>query len=168
MADVARTRAYSRKNSSSEAAVARRHRRNQMRSSSEAAAEGDSVLPSEEEDLAGEDRSELQEGGAAPFLGIPVAAVPLRRGSGRPPIPGSFRRPVHAPPVVERRSVVPVAGSVAVAGRQRQMEDALTIWMDLCSPQLNRGLPVHYFGVYDGHGGSHVILLIYFLFNFFY
>lgn len=151
MADVARTRAYTTKGSSSsdaaavERSIARRRRRNQMRSSGEAAADGEAVqLPSEEEDVVGEGRSEQP----------PAVAVGLRGGSGRPPLPGTVRRPAAAR--VEWRSVVPVAGAVAVAGRQRQMEDAVTIWMGLCAPLINRGLPVHYFGVYDGHGGSHV------------
>ncbi|KAL1532267.1 protein-serine/threonine phosphatase [Salvia divinorum] len=54
------------------------------------------------------------------------------------------------------QEVVPVrAGAAAVAGRQREMEDTVTVWMDLCSPLITGCIPVHYFGVYDGHGGSH-------------
>ncbi|CAA3013285.1 probable protein phosphatase 2C 75 [Olea europaea var. sylvestris] len=52
--------------------------------------------------------------------------------------------------------VVPMVGSLAVAGRQRDMEDAITVRTNLCSPEITRRRPVHFFGVYDGHGGSHV------------
>lgn len=54
--------------------------------------------------------------------------------------------------------VVPMVGSLAVAGRQRDMEDAITVRTNLCSPEITRRRPVHFFGVYDGHGGSHVKL----------
>lgn len=139
MADVARTRAYTTKGSSD--AVSRRKRRNQTRTSGEAAANGEAVqLPPEGGDVVGADRS------ARPRV------VGLRGGSGRPPLPGMVRRPA----AVDWRRAVPLAGVVAVAGRQRMMEDAVTVLMGLCSPLINRGLPVHYFGVYDGHGGDHV------------
>ncbi|RLM74268.1 putative protein phosphatase 2C 37 [Panicum miliaceum] len=49
----------------------------------------------------------------------------------------------------------PVAfGSLSVAGRSRDMEDTVSLrpgfhtWVD--------GSPMHFFGVFDGHGGSHV------------
>jgi protein phosphatase 2C len=49
----------------------------------------------------------------------------------------------------------PVAfGWLSVAGRSREMEDAVSLrpgfytWVD--------GSPMHFFGVFDGHGGSHV------------
>ncbi|XP_057786655.1 probable protein phosphatase 2C 75 [Salvia miltiorrhiza] len=126
MADIAGTRAYYTKtNVAVEGAAARRHRRNQMRR------RRNSDDAAGEEDVPPNGRSDHQEGGAA--------------------VHGNGRRDR----VPWWRSVVPVAGAVAVAGRQRQMEDAITVWMDLCSPLINRGLPVHYFGVYDGHGGSH-------------
>ncbi|KAG6409771.1 hypothetical protein SASPL_127813 [Salvia splendens] len=60
---------------------------------------------------------------------------------------------------VLERKLVPVPGALAVAGRQREMEDAATVWMDLCSPLISGGLPVHYFGVYDGHGGDHFSIM---------
>ncbi|KAL7159811.1 hypothetical protein ABFS83_01G052200 [Erythranthe nasuta] len=50
---------------------------------------------------------------------------------------------------------VPVVGGVAIPGRQRTMEDTVMIKTDLCSPAMNRYRPVHYFGVFDGHGGPH-------------
>ncbi|KAG5558463.1 hypothetical protein RHGRI_008409 [Rhododendron griersonianum] len=52
--------------------------------------------------------------------------------------------------------VTPVYGMMSVAGRSRDMEDAIHVQTNLCRPEFNRRLPVHYFGVYDGHGGTHV------------
>ncbi|OEL15378.1 putative protein phosphatase 2C 37 [Dichanthelium oligosanthes] len=48
-------------------------------------------------------------------------------------------------------------GWLSVAGRSREMEDAVSLhpafytWVD--------GSPMHFFGVFDGHGGSHVSTL---------
>lgn len=50
----------------------------------------------------------------------------------------------------------PVVGAVSVAGRSRAMEDALCIRPNLCRPEINRRHPLHYFAVFDGHGGAHV------------
>lgn len=50
----------------------------------------------------------------------------------------------------------PEVGAVAVAGLRRQMEDSVTVKINLCTPVVNGFRPVHYFGVYDGHGGPHV------------
>lgn len=55
-----------------------------------------------------------------------------------------------------RADVTPVYGMMSVAGRSRDMEDAIHVQTNLCRPEFNRRLPVHYFGVYDGHGGTHV------------
>lgn len=53
---------------------------------------------------------------------------------------------------------VPVVGVMSVPGRLRDMEDAFTIKTSLCCPPINRHQPVHFFAVYDGHGGPHVKL----------
>ncbi|GFP81513.1 probable protein phosphatase 2c 75 [Phtheirospermum japonicum] len=37
----------------------------------------------------------------------------------------------------------------------RYMEDEIRIKTNLCSPAINGFWPVHYFGVFDGHGGAH-------------
>ncbi|KNA09518.1 hypothetical protein SOVF_152860 isoform A [Spinacia oleracea] len=44
-------------------------------------------------------------------------------------------------------------GAVSVKGRRREMEDAVTTEKDLIEVELRK---YDYFGVYDGHGGSHV------------
>lgn len=69
------------------------------------------------------------------------------------------------------KDYVPLWGSMSVCGRRPEMEDALTIipWFYEIPPQLVIGdklvdgmipnlscLPAHFFGVYDGHGGSQV------------
>ncbi|XP_050224974.1 probable protein phosphatase 2C 75 [Mercurialis annua] len=53
----------------------------------------------------------------------------------------------------------PTLGIMSVAGRSRDMEDAVAVRTSLCKPEINNRLPVHYFAVYDGHGGSHVAAL---------
>ncbi|KAF8668277.1 hypothetical protein HU200_052332 [Digitaria exilis] len=46
-------------------------------------------------------------------------------------------------------------GWVSVAGRSREMEDAVSLRPAFCTNWLD-GSPIHFFGVFDGHGGSHV------------
>ncbi|NP_001306679.1 probable protein phosphatase 2C 37 [Zea mays] len=54
--------------------------------------------------------------------------------------------------------VWPVAfGSLSMAGRMRMMEDTISLHPDLCT--WADGSPVHFFAVFDGHGGSHVSAL---------
>ncbi|KAJ8536720.1 hypothetical protein K7X08_035121 [Anisodus acutangulus] len=50
----------------------------------------------------------------------------------------------------------PMVGAISVSGRQRGMEDAISIRPNLCSPEINRRRPVDFFAIYDGHGGHHV------------
>lgn len=51
----------------------------------------------------------------------------------------------------------PIAfGSVSLTGRAREMEDAISVQPGFF--QFPDGsFPLHFFGVFDGHGGSHVI-----------
>ncbi|XP_012090362.1 probable protein phosphatase 2C 75 isoform X2 [Jatropha curcas] len=53
----------------------------------------------------------------------------------------------------------PAFGTMAVAGRSREMEDAIAVYTSLCKPAINRRGPVHFFAVFDGHGGPHVAAL---------
>ncbi|KAL5727826.1 protein-serine/threonine phosphatase [Ranunculus cassubicifolius] len=50
-------------------------------------------------------------------------------------------------------------GSISVSGRSREMEDCLCVKSDLCRPAVSGRKPLHYFAVFDGHGGSHVASL---------
>ncbi|KAF8044305.1 hypothetical protein BT93_A2330 [Corymbia citriodora subsp. variegata] len=47
-------------------------------------------------------------------------------------------------------------GVMSVSGRSREMEDAISVRTGLCRPELSRRRPVHFFAVFDGHGGHHV------------
>ncbi|KAJ0663971.1 putative protein-serine/threonine phosphatase [Helianthus annuus] len=53
----------------------------------------------------------------------------------------------------------PVYGVLSVIGRQREMEDHVSVRLNLCGPEINGFRPVHFFGVFDGHGGRHVSAL---------
>ncbi|KAK9063232.1 hypothetical protein SSX86_017102 [Deinandra increscens subsp. villosa] len=53
----------------------------------------------------------------------------------------------------------PVYGMTSVIGRQREMEDEVSVRTSLCRPEINGFRPVHFFGVFDGHGGRHVSAL---------
>ncbi|KAL3818335.1 hypothetical protein ACJIZ3_004240 [Penstemon smallii] len=56
-------------------------------------------------------------------------------------------------------SYVPVVGAVAFVGRRSKMEDAISVKTNLCSPPINHRLPLHFFGVFDGHGGAHFAIM---------
>ncbi|KAL0370806.1 UNVERIFIED_CONTAM: protein phosphatase 2C 3 [Sesamum angustifolium] len=52
--------------------------------------------------------------------------------------------------------VLPKFGIASVCGRRRDMEDAVAIHPSFCRREHETAAGVHYFGVYDGHGCSHV------------
>ena len=52
-------------------------------------------------------------------------------------------------------SEYPKFGVASVCGRRRDMEDAVAIHPWFCKDNQTSG-DLHYFGVYDGHGCSHV------------
>lgn len=54
----------------------------------------------------------------------------------------------------------PKFGMTSVCGRRRDMEDAVAIHPSLCAQNNNFPNGYHFFGVYDGHGCSHVSNLI--------
>ncbi|XP_042511888.1 probable protein phosphatase 2C 75 [Macadamia integrifolia] len=54
------------------------------------------------------------------------------------------------------KDLVPIFGSISVLGRSREMEDAISVHTDFCRPEISDRRPLHFFAVYDGHGGSHV------------
>uniref|UniRef100_A0A7N2KNV1 protein-serine/threonine phosphatase n=1 Tax=Quercus lobata TaxID=97700 RepID=A0A7N2KNV1_QUELO len=53
-------------------------------------------------------------------------------------------------------SEYPKFGVASVCGRRRDMEDAVAIHPSFSSHDHNSTTKLHYFGVYDGHGCSHV------------
>nr|XP_043622414.1 probable protein phosphatase 2C 24 [Erigeron canadensis] len=52
--------------------------------------------------------------------------------------------------------MVPKFGVASVCGRRRDMEDAVAVHLDLLKTDDTQTSNFHYFGVYDGHGCSHV------------
>lgn len=50
----------------------------------------------------------------------------------------------------------PKFGMTSVCGRRRDMEDAVAIHPSFCGQNPNSPSGLHFFGVYDGHGCSHV------------
>lgn len=53
---------------------------------------------------------------------------------------------------------LPKFGFSSVCGRRRDMEDALTISPSFCRRYNEAATELHYYGVYDGHGCSHVAM----------
>lgn len=53
----------------------------------------------------------------------------------------------------------PAYGFMSVIGRARVMEDEISVRTNLCRPEINGYRPVHFFAVFDGHGGHHVSAL---------
>ncbi|KAK6794360.1 hypothetical protein RDI58_007813 [Solanum bulbocastanum] len=53
----------------------------------------------------------------------------------------------------------PGVGSKSEKGMRPSMEDEVSIHPNLCSPPINGGRPLHFYAVYDGHGGSQVSAL---------
>lgn len=50
----------------------------------------------------------------------------------------------------------PKFGAASICGRRRDMEDAVAIHPFFCRREQESATELHYFGVYDGHGCSHV------------
>jgi len=58
------------------------------------------------------------------------------------------------------QQVWPVAfGSVTMAGRMRIMEDTVSLHPNLCNWAAD-GSPMHFFAVFDGHGGPQVRVVL--------
>lgn len=58
--------------------------------------------------------------------------------------------------LVEPASFDPSYGITSVCGRRREMEDAVSIHPSFCRPADQNPATMHFFGVFDGHGCSHV------------
>ncbi|CAL8999125.1 unnamed protein product [Prunus brigantina] len=65
-------------------------------------------------------------------------------------------RPSTSSNIPEASSELPKYGLASVCGRRRDMEDAVSIHPSFCRRSRESVGKLHYFGVYDGHGCSHV------------
>lgn len=59
-------------------------------------------------------------------------------------------------PDLESSGDRPKFGFASVCGRRRDMEDALAVHPSFLRRQNGAATDLHYYGVYDGHGCSHV------------
>ncbi|KAK4717012.1 hypothetical protein R3W88_015350 [Solanum pinnatisectum] len=59
---------------------------------------------------------------------------------------------------VEIEPDLPKFGMTSVCGRRRDMEDAVAIHPSFCKENSENSSNSHFFGVYDGHGCSHVAM----------
>ncbi|XP_004239911.1 protein phosphatase 2C 37 [Solanum lycopersicum] len=59
---------------------------------------------------------------------------------------------------VEIEPDLPKYGMTSVCGRRRDMEDAVSIHPLFCKENSENSSNLHFFGVYDGHGCSHVAM----------
>lgn len=62
---------------------------------------------------------------------------------------------------IERQGVsdCPKFGMTSVCGRRRDMEDTVSIYPSFLQDKHEKSSKLHFFGLYDGHGCSHVIIL---------
>ncbi|KAE8039131.1 hypothetical protein FH972_011573 [Carpinus fangiana] len=67
---------------------------------------------------------------------------------------GSVSPSTHVAPEASRE--YPKFGVASVCGRRRDMEDTVAIHPSFCRRDGETASELHYFGVYDGHGCSHV------------
>lgn len=63
-------------------------------------------------------------------------------------------------PCVPLNGEIPKFGFSSVCGRRRDMEDAVAVHPSLCFTEKEATDKLHFFGVYDGHGCSHVRSII--------
>ncbi|XP_055811135.1 protein phosphatase 2C 37-like [Solanum dulcamara] len=59
---------------------------------------------------------------------------------------------------IEIEPDLPKFGMTSVCGRRRDMEDAVAIHPSFCKEKSENSSNLHFFGVYDGHGCSHVAM----------
>ncbi|KAI3806436.1 hypothetical protein L1987_22341 [Smallanthus sonchifolius] len=71
------------------------------------------------------------------------------------PLVATVFRPLGSAVFVDVETL-PKFGVASVCGRRRDMEDAVAIHPSFLTRDDNQTSGVHYFGVYDGHGCSHV------------
>ncbi|XP_057507447.1 probable protein phosphatase 2C 24 isoform X2 [Actinidia eriantha] len=72
------------------------------------------------------------------------------------------RTEMMSPPLLSTaivQTVYPKFGMASICGRRRDMEDAVAVHPFFCRREHDSADELHYFGVYDGHGGSHVAMM---------
>ncbi|RRT84515.1 hypothetical protein B296_00000324 [Ensete ventricosum] len=72
---------------------------------------------------------------------------------GEPGLPAITSSSRSAPAAVEPSVAY---GTISLTGLSREMEDAVSVWPGFFRPE--GGGPLHFFAVFDGHGGYHVNL----------
>ncbi|XP_050203910.1 probable protein phosphatase 2C 24 isoform X2 [Mercurialis annua] len=65
---------------------------------------------------------------------------------------------VLTPSILLNPNLYPKYGVASVCGRRRDMEDAVAVYPSFFKKNQEFDYPLHYFGVYDGHGCSHVAM----------
>ncbi|XP_044505921.1 probable protein phosphatase 2C 75 isoform X3 [Mangifera indica] len=136
-------------NDSPEKCRERRHRRIRMRKLAETSPPG-SGLPASRSGNDNQTESK-RISTVSETSAIPPAAISTTASSGENVEPVDPEATLR-----EGDSAEPVYGAMSVSGRAREMEDAISIRTSLCRPEINRRRPLHFFGVYDGHGGPQV------------
>lgn len=71
------------------------------------------------------------------------------------PLVATILRPSGSAVFIDAEAL-PKFGVASVCGRRRDMEDAVAIHPSFLTSDDNQTSSLHYFGVYDGHGCSHV------------
>ncbi|XP_024971208.1 probable protein phosphatase 2C 75 [Cynara cardunculus var. scolymus] len=74
-------------------------------------------------------------------------------------VPSSSSAPITSLTSNKETPASPAYGFMSVVGRARVMEDEISVRTNLCRPEINDHGPVHFFAVFDGHGGHHVSAL---------
>ncbi|NP_001312664.1 protein phosphatase 2C 37-like [Nicotiana tabacum] len=65
---------------------------------------------------------------------------------------------IERPEVVSGNNNPPKFGTTSVCGRRRDMEDAVAVHPSFCKEENENSNSLHFYGVYDGHGCSHVAM----------
>ncbi|KAF8010763.1 hypothetical protein BT93_J1417 [Corymbia citriodora subsp. variegata] len=68
----------------------------------------------------------------------------------------ALSRTLSSPAALELPKEFPKFGVSSVCGRRREMEDMVAVHPSFCRRRSDPTTELHYFGVYDGHGCSHV------------